>query len=79
MNYYTFESLGACFGISNWYTGFKIALDVALVSPTSWGGASLALVGHVSSDGFTIKKPYGVDVLLLQPYYIITIFSVWVG
>ena len=52
---------------------------MALVSPTSWGGASLALVGRVSSDGFTIKKPYGVDVLLLQPYYIIPIFSEWVG
>ena len=30
----------------------------------SWGeGASLALVGHPSSDGVTIKMPYGVDVL----------------
>ena len=26
-------------------------------------GASLALVGHSSSDGVTIKMPYGVDVL----------------
>ena len=26
-------------------------------------GASLALVGHPSSDGVTIKMPYGVDVL----------------
>ena len=34
------------------------------VSLTSWGeGASLALVGHPSSDGVTIKMPYGVDVL----------------
>ena len=33
-------------------------------SLTSWGeGASLALVGHPSSDGITIKMPYGVDVL----------------
>ena len=33
-------------------------------SLTSWGeGASLALVGHPSSDGVTIKMPYGVDVL----------------
>ena len=33
-------------------------------SLTSWGeGASLALVGHPSSDGVTIKTPYGVDVL----------------
>ena len=31
---------------------------------TSWGeGASLALVGNPSSDGVTIKIPYGVDVL----------------
>ena len=34
------------------------------VSLTSWGeGASLALVGHPSSDSVTIKMPYGVDVL----------------
>ena len=34
------------------------------VSLTSWGeGASLAWVGHPSSEGVTIKIPYGVDVL----------------
>ena len=49
------------------------------VSLTSWAeGASLTLVGHPSSDGYTIKIPYGVDVLLrraaLHP-----IFSHWVG
>ena len=33
-------------------------------SLTSSGeGASLALVGHPSSDGVMIKNPYGVDVL----------------
>ena len=33
-------------------------------SLTLWGeGASLALVGHPSSDGVTIKMPYGVDAL----------------
>ena len=32
-------------------------------SLSSWGGASLALVGHPSSDFVTIKMPYGVDVL----------------
>ena len=37
------------------------------VSLTSWRGASLALVGHPSSDGVTIKIPYGVNVLLHQP------------
>ena len=36
-------------------------------SLTSWGeGASLALVGHSSSDGVTIKMPYGVDVFIDQ-------------
>ena len=31
---------------------------------TSWGeGASSAMVGYPSSDGVTIKMPYGVDVL----------------
>ena len=40
------------------------------VGPLSWAsltscgeGASLALVGHPSSDGGTIKMPYGVGVL----------------
>ena len=38
------------------------------VSLTLWGeGASLALVGHTSSDGITIKIPYRVDVLLHRP------------
>ena len=38
------------------------------VSLTSWGEcASLALVGHPSSDGITIKITYGVDVLLYRP------------
>ena len=33
-------------------------------SLTTWGGgASLALVGHHSSDGATIKMTHGVDVL----------------
>ena len=41
-------------------------------------GASLALVGHTSSDGITIKIPYGVDVLLCQPA-LHPIFSYWVG
>ena len=36
-------------------------------SLTSWGeAASLALVGHPSSDGVTIKMPYGVDVFIDQ-------------
>ena len=39
-----------------WNTGLVSSGD----SLTSWGeGASLALVGHPSSDGVTIKMPYG--------------------
>ena len=56
-----------------WNTG----LVFSMASLTSWGGVSLALVGHPSSDGVTIKMPYGVDVLhrpALHP-----IFSCWVG
>ena len=45
---------------------------------TSWGeGTSLALVGHPSSDGITIKMPYGVDVLHRHASH--PIFSYWVG
>ena len=42
-----------------------------------WEGVSLALVGHPSSDGVTIKMPYGVDVFhqpALHP-----LFSYWLG
>ena len=48
-------------------------------SLTSRGeGASLAaLVGHPSSDGVTIKMPYGVDVLQQPTSH--PIFSYWVG
>ena len=46
------------------------------VSLTSWGeGASLALVGHLSSDGITIKIPYGIDVLLHQRFTTSTSFA----
>ena len=45
---------------------------------TSCGeGASLALVGHPSGDGVTVKMPYGVDVLLHRPASH-PIFSYWV-
>ena len=41
----------------------KYWVGVSGASLTSWGeGASLALVGHPSSDGVTIKIPCGVDV-----------------
>ena len=45
------------------HTGLVSSGDIL----TSWGeGASLALVGHPSSDGVTIKMPYGVDVFIDQ-------------
>ena len=45
-------------------------------SLTSWGeGASLALVGHPSGDGVTIKMLYGVNVLHLPASH--PIFSYW--
>ena len=41
----------------------KYWVGVQLGNLTSWGeGASLALVGSPSSDGVTIKMPYGIDV-----------------
>ena len=59
-------------------TEIKYWVGIQWASLTSWGeGASLALVGHPSSDGVTIKMPYGIDVLhrpALHP-----IFSYWVG
>ena len=36
-------------------------------SLNSWGGASLALVDHPSSDGVTIKISYRLDILLCPP------------
>ena len=47
------------------------------VLPHGGEGASLALVGHPSSDGVTIKMPYGVDVLHRPASH--SIFSYWVG
>ena len=58
------------------YTGFELVYSGD--SLTSWGeGASLALVGNPSSDGITIKMPYGVDVLHRPASHLI--FSYWVG
>ena len=46
------------------YSRRNTGLESSRVSLTSWGeGASLVLVGHPSSDGVTIKMPYGLDVL----------------
>ena len=57
----------------------ELVLMSSRVSLTSWGeGTTLALVGHPSSDGFTMKIPSGVDVLLHQPDSH-PIFSHWVG
>ena len=45
---------------------------------TSLGeGASLALVGHLSSDGVSIKIPYEVDIFHQPVFH--PIFSYWVG
>ena len=41
-------------------------------------GASLAMVGHPSSDGVTIKIPYGINVSLHQPASY-PIFSYWIS
>ena len=59
----------------HWNTGLVSSGD----SLTSWGGASLALVGNPSSVGVTIKMPCGVDVLhhVLHPAWHL-IFSYWV-
>ena len=58
-----FRSMTVFFPI-HWNTG----LVPSGVSLTSWEeSAFLALVGHPSSDGFTIKIPYGVAVLLHWP------------
>ena len=53
----TFTELSVLVSITrDWNTGLVSSL-------MSWGeGASLALVGDTSSDGVTIKMPYGVDV-----------------
>ena len=56
----------------------KTGLVSSRASLTSWGeGASLALVRHTSSDGVTIKMPYGVDVSRQPASHLI--FSYWVG
>ena len=75
------------FSLNNWFERaweLKISLvvKIGLVSSganlNSWGEcASLAMVGHTSSDGITIKMPYGLDILnqpALHP-----LFSYWDG
>ena len=57
---------------------YHTGLVSSRVSVTSWGGASLALVGHPSSDDATIEIPYGVDISLHQPA-LHPIFSYWVS
>ena len=45
----------------------NIGLVSSGVSLASWGeGASLALIGHPTSDGITTKIPYWVDVYVDQ-------------
>ena len=56
----------------------RLGVPPQILGPPSWGeGASLALVGNPSSDGITIKMPYGVDVLHRPASH--PIFSYWVG
>ena len=56
----------------------NIGLVPSGASLTSWReGASLALVGHPSSDGVTIKMPYRVDVLHRPASH--PVFSYWAG
>ena len=62
------------FSPRHWNTG----LVSSRASLTAWGeGASLALVGSSSSDGVTVKMPYGVDVLHWPASH--PIFSYWAG
>ena len=75
-----YESLNAIFEdwelnpLRLWNTG----LMPSGASLTSWEqGASLTLVGHLSSDGVTIKMPYVVDALHRPASH--PIFSYWVG
>ena len=67
-----FDGLNRNFEIMDWCSAGQSYLM------QSWGeGASLALVGRPSSNGVTIKMPYGVDILhqpALHP-----IFSYWVA
>ena len=58
----------------HWNTGLLSSGN----SLTSWGeGVSLALAGNLSSNGVTIKMPYGVDILHRPASH--PIFSYWVG
>ena len=60
---------------SNWNNGL-VSSGVSLT--TWWEGASSAFIGNASSDGITMKIPYGVLILLhlLASHHI---FSYWVG
>ena len=65
-------------GLSLFYRYWNAGLVSSGASLTSWGEVdSLALVGHPSSDGVTIRVHYGVDVLLHRPA-LDPIFSYWV-
>ena len=76
-NFFLEESL------TNWYIEipprhWNTGLVSSRASLTLWGeGASLALVGHPSSDGVTIKLRYGVYVLHRPASH--SIFSYWLG
>ena len=74
VDWFYFDFSNFIFSPRHWNTG----LVSSRVSLTSWGeGASLALVGHPSSHGVTIKMPFGVDVLHGPASF--PIFSYWIG
>ena len=75
------------FSLNNWFERaweLKISpvVKIGLVSSganlNSCGEcASLAMVGHTSSDGITIKMPYGLDIL--NQHALHPLFSYWDG
>ena len=74
MEGYLKEYVKGYFSPRQWNTGLVSSRD----SLISWGeDASVALVGHSSSDGVTIKMPDWVDVLHHPASH--SIFSYWVS
>ena len=67
-----------CSNYAPWDNEIYTGLVSSRVSYTSWGeGASLALAGHPTTDGITIKILYRVDVLLHQQPAFHPFFSYW--
>ena len=72
------EILYFLFSQSNILKSFPQDIEILKYCLTSQEDAFLAVVGHPSSDGVTIKIPYRVDDLLHRPASHPT-FSYWVG